>query len=139
MQMQTNKAKIVVAKPLKKGTKVEWSSQAGGVHTKKRGTIVCVLKKDTNYYGGNNFPQNFMVPLFRTQYDVTVAKAQAMFAERSVWKNEWAMQSVYRLKFELRGRLYRNDTHYLVSVAQPGSLKLNLYHPAASTTLKVVR
>jgi hypothetical protein len=139
LQKTTNKAKIVNVKPLKKGTKVQWSSQAGGMRTTKTGTIVCVLKKDTNYYGGNSFPQNFMIPFFRERHNDTIAEAQVQFAEGNVWKNEWAMQSVYRMKFDLRGEMYRNTVHYLVAVEQGHGQKPHLYHPANYTALKVVK
>ncbi len=72
MQLQTTTNKTKAVAPLKKGTKVQWSSQAGGVRTTKTGTVVCVLKKEMDYYGGANFPKSFMVPLFRKQHACTV-------------------------------------------------------------------
>lgn len=139
LQKTTNKTKIVAVKPLKKGTKVQWSSQAGGMRTTKTGTIVCVLKKNTNYYGGNDYPKNFMVPLFRKRDECTVLEAQEAFEYSNVWGNEWALQTTYRLKFDLCNEMYRNTTHYLVAVEQGKEQKPYLYHPANYTALKVVK
>ena len=139
MQMQTTTNKTKTAAPLKKGTKVQWSSQAGGQHTTKTGTIVCVLKRNTNYYGGDGFPKNFMIPMYRKQHECTVAEAEELFDFGGAWRNEWAIQGTYRLKFDLRNELYRNTVHYLVAVEQGKGQKPHLYHPANHTALKVVK
>lgn len=140
MQVQkTNKTQTMAPKLLKKGTKVQWSSQAGGMHTTKTGTIVCVLKKNTNYYGGKDFPKNFMVPLFQKFYKCTVVEAREFFSYSSVWDNESSLLTTYRLKFDIRQDLWRDNVHYLVAVETPGEAKPLLYHPATHTALKVVK
>lgn len=101
---------------------------------------MCVLKKNTSYYGGKNYPQNFMLPLFYKLYEgFTRVQVKARLDYGSVWDNESALLTKYRLKFDIRNEMYRNTTHYLVAVDQPGSAKPNLYHPAAHTALKVVK
>jgi len=109
----------------KKGQKVAWGSQAGGIRTTKKGTVVAVVNTPMI-----DLPKTEKLAILRELHPELSKKElerKAMFVT-----TEQALSEQYHLKFSpLEGwRDKRKEpVHYLVAVDRGPKRKKALYHP----------
>jgi len=103
----------------KQGQVVQWTSQANGYTTEKKGTIIAVCRDE-----GIQLTQKTMIEILREgNPDLTIADARDKCRFGSHF---YMLKDKYRLRFDFN---WRENPHYLVEVDQGEGCKPHLYHP----------
>lgn len=123
---------------IKTGTTVQWTSQAAGYKKTKKGTVVTVLKKNTDYTSGNSIPQTLFVDILRTDMGFSRDRARELYTSCDYRALQDILTRRYRVQFRLLEGMERDETHYLIEVLD-GSNKPYLYHPRAGETFTIVK
>ena len=133
---QVVKIKVVDTK-VKVGDLVKWVSHSGGYTKTKTGTVVALLKPNTDYTYLNNVPQKFFIDaLFVAGYG---SRNMCRKEIKNYGRRTWAIERRYKAMFRATEGMNRTTPHYLIEVSSPtGKGKSWLYHPRDGQKFTVI-
>jgi len=133
---KVNKKKVVDTK-IKVGDLVKWTSHSGGYSKTKTGTVVVVMKPNTDYTYLDGIAQKFFIDaLFDGEYG---NRTMCRDAIKKFGYRARAIDLRYKVMFRTMEGMYRTTPHYLIEVpTSSGRGKSWLYHPRDGQKFTVI-